>query len=78
MHPDHTHFPVLPGPLPPLWTPSPKKKKKNLFCPYTHWSMLKLSVTENWILLHPYHPPEALNFKDLPLNILITIAKDYY
>lgn len=49
IHPDHVHFSIIPGP--PLTlvasqkTEDEKKISSNLCCPYTHWSMVKLTVS---------------------------------
>lgn len=55
MHPDQTHFPVLPGPTSHLQTSAGNEKEKNkeekkkyikpkLCCPYIRWSMVELTV----------------------------------
>lgn len=54
MHPYHPHFPVLSGLQPLCDLSSPLKKeneeekhKSDLYCLYTHWSVVKLPVASS-------------------------------
>lgn len=54
-----------------------KKKKSNLFCPCTHWSMVKLPVTKPLKKTESYLTlPGAINCEELHFSISITVFKE--
>lgn len=62
IHPNLIHFPTFPGPPPSPGTFLQNRKlmkntKSNLYCPYSHWHMVKLQVAKTLMKTEAFPTP---------------------